>query len=445
MHLLKSQLNYIFFYRPAKDRLRGYFRLSSKRTKKEQAKHDDQHHNSGHSDHNRQQKKHEDADKVIKDKIVATAEHKSSVDKSGERCDDGVRGGASSGGRGVNNESIKIKNNARKFDSIDKGQRNRDTLKNINNSDGHENVVRDRGHSNSDVKTISSFRNKLKQKKVIDTKYEKTPAALAHDRIVKSFFENTSALDPLTNSYTSTPYNGLERDLDTDTASSLYTDRDSVYEKKPLCEKSDSYYRTKPIMKTNLYKTLDNSSSILGSEFSRNGSTSTLERDLEIIDLLERERSVDIQEMIANERRAEYIASANVSRQSSTVERRRKLPDIEYAKNVNTKLMNLKEAIAHQAGNRYSPTIGMRDCSFEDTTVHLSRKSSRSSYGNRESFPGIMQVAHELEGAVPVVDHRILDHQHRLSRQRSNNSSRGSIGSRRFSGNEFREGFSDDL
>lgn len=314
-------------------------------------------------------------------------------------------------------------------------------------AEGHANLIRDVGRVNDDVKTISEINNKLKPKMI---EYEKTPAAIAHDKVIKSFFENNTSMDPLINSYSNTTsstycHTGTDRDMDTDTASSIYTDRDSVYEKKPLCEKNDgNYYRSKPLIKNNLYKTLDNSGSIIGSDLSRKGSTSTIERDLEIIDLLERERSMDIQEMIAHERRAEYIASTNVSRQSSMVERRRKLPDVDYTKmssNANTKLLNLKEAIVHQATNRFSPTIGMRDCSFDDThSVHLSRKSSRSSHTNRDSFTGL---SHDLETPV-VIDHRIIDQ--RLNRQRSSTSSRGSAASRRYSGNEFREmRFSDDL
>ncbi|XP_054729073.1 uncharacterized protein LOC129238057 [Anastrepha obliqua] len=57
------------------------------------------------------------------------------------------------------------------------------------------------------------------------------------------------------------------------------------------------------------------------SSFSHMDTASTLERDLEIIDMLERERSMDIQEMIEREQHGETVRM--------TVGERRKLPDID--------------------------------------------------------------------------------------------------------------------
>lgn len=57
------------------------------------------------------------------------------------------------------------------------------------------------------------------------------------------------------------------------------------------------------------------------SSFSHMDTASTLERDMEIIDMLERERSMDIQEMIEREKHGETVRM--------TVGERRKLPDIE--------------------------------------------------------------------------------------------------------------------
>lgn len=57
------------------------------------------------------------------------------------------------------------------------------------------------------------------------------------------------------------------------------------------------------------------------SSFSHMDTASTLERDMEIIDMLERERSMDIQEMIEREKHGETVRMA--------VGERRKLPDIE--------------------------------------------------------------------------------------------------------------------
>lgn len=422
--------------RPAKDRLREYFRLPPRRSKKELVKQHDHHNHSNHKEKNNDIDESEKA--IKKEEIIATKQFSSKQKSSFSSSVNSSNGDGSLGGS--KNKKINLNKSVEPIANVKAKHGS------VGSADGHVNLIRDGGRVNDDVKTISEIKNKLKPKQI---EYEKTQAAKDHDKVIKSFFENNTSMDPLINTYSNTTsstyyYNETDRDMDTDTASSIYTDRDSVYEKKPLCEKIDSkYYRSKPIMKNNLYKTLDNSGSILGSDLSsRKGSTSTIERDLEIIDLLERERSMDIQEMMANERRAEFIASSNVSRQSSTVGRR-KLPELDYTKmssNVNTKLLNLKEAIVHQSTNRFSPTIGMRDCSFDDAhSVNLSRKSSRSSHANRDSFSGL---AHDLE--TPVTDHRIIDQ--RLNRQRSSNSSRGSAASRRYSGNEFRElGFTDNL
>lgn len=62
--------------------------------------------------------------------------------------------------------------------------------------------------------------------------------------------------------------------------------------------------------------------------FSRMDSSSTLNRDLEIIDLLERERSMDIQDMIEREKRDETMRLISGSISCGSSERRR-LPDLE--------------------------------------------------------------------------------------------------------------------
>ncbi|XP_055389932.1 probable serine/threonine-protein kinase nek3 [Condylostylus longicornis] len=56
------------------------------------------------------------------------------------------------------------------------------------------------------------------------------------------------------------------------------------------------------------------------------GSSSTLDRDLEIIDLLERERSMDIQDMMERERRGELVRNYSITSE------RRRLPDLEKIK-----------------------------------------------------------------------------------------------------------------
>lgn len=262
-----------------------------------------------------------------------------------------------------------------------------------------------------------------------------------NDQILDSLFCKHASLDPLSNScsnITSSTYCniGTERTDDTDNASSIFTD--SCYDTKPLCERSsaDDPYQHRISLKKAFNRNLEalGGGRSVDRDFSPKGSTSTLERDLEIIDMLERERSMDIQEMIAKERKAEQL---NVSRQGSMMERRRKLPEPDYTKissNINAKLTNLKD---QQFAKRYSPTTTMRERSYEEITTNtpvpleLSRKNSRNSYVNRDSFSG---ASVEFE---PPIDPRILEH--RLNRQRGSGSSRGSTNSRerRYSGKEY--------
>lgn len=68
-----------------------------------------------------------------------------------------------------------------------------------------------------------------------------------------------------------------------------------------------------------------------GNQSLRRESSSTYEQDMDIIDLLERKRSIDLNEMMERERRIERIRrkqSEFAGRTNSSVERHRKLPDI---------------------------------------------------------------------------------------------------------------------
>ncbi|XP_018784740.1 PREDICTED: uncharacterized protein LOC108966346 [Bactrocera latifrons] len=79
------------------------------------------------------------------------------------------------------------------------------------------------------------------------------------------------------------------------------------------------------------------------SSFSHMETASTLERDMEIIDMLERERSMDIQEMIEREKHGETVRM--------TVGERRKLPDIEkiYQRSPKAKLDPYNYDVSSQA------------------------------------------------------------------------------------------------
>lgn len=68
-----------------------------------------------------------------------------------------------------------------------------------------------------------------------------------------------------------------------------------------------------------------------GNQSLRRESSSTYEQDMDIIDLLERKRSIDLKEMMERERRSERMRrkqSELAGRKNSSVERHRKLPDI---------------------------------------------------------------------------------------------------------------------
>ncbi|XP_037937063.1 uncharacterized protein LOC119670737 [Teleopsis dalmanni] len=97
------------------------------------------------------------------------------------------------------------------------------------------------------------------------------------------------------------------------------------------------------------------------SSFTRMDSSSTLERDLEIMDLLERERSMDIQEMIEREKLQEEA-------QRSGSERRR-LPDIEkiYQRSPKAKI----EPYNYEHSTATASTISARDTHVMSTTVSL--------------------------------------------------------------------------
>ncbi|XP_036224829.2 uncharacterized protein [Bactrocera oleae] len=82
------------------------------------------------------------------------------------------------------------------------------------------------------------------------------------------------------------------------------------------------------------------------SSFSHMDTASTLERDMEIIDMLERERSMDIQEMIEREKHGETVRM--------TVGERRKLPDIEkiYQRSPKSKL----DPYSYDVSSQVTPT-----------------------------------------------------------------------------------------
>lgn len=228
------------------------------------------------------------------------------------------------------------------------------------------------------MNTISDFKKKATTK--IDENL------FIHKKIQDNFFQKNYSLDPLTNScsnITSSTYcnNGgtpSERDFDNDSIGYNNTERD--YYKKSISSNCSNNNNTK---RHNLRNSFQHQFSDRDS-FGK-GSTSTLERDLEIIDLLERERSMDIQEMIEKERQL-----TSVSRQGSLLDRRRKLPEI----------------------SNFSPTL-------KDDLNNLSRKNSRTSHSTKRDS---INSGHQVE----VQDPRIICLEQRFNRSRGSASSKGS-------------------
>lgn len=190
-------------------------------------------------------------------------------------------------------------------------------------------------------------------------------------------------MDPLTNScsnITSSTYcnNGepSERDFDNDSIDYNNVERD--YYKKSISSNNNNNTKRHNLRNSFQHQFSDRDSY-------GKGSTSTLERDLEIIDLLERERSMDIQEMIEKERQL-----TSVSRQGSLLERRRKLPEI----------------------SNFTPSL-------KDDLINLSRKDSRTSHSTkRDSIASGQQIE--------ILDPRIVCLEQRFNRTRGSASSKGS-------------------
>lgn len=380
---------YFYNFRPAKDRLRGYFRLSSRR-----------------SISSKREPRRSCEDSITQENTTTTSiggvpqiGWNSNKDKDEKLLSSGIS--RDSGGIGVA-------------------------------ADGESGggVTLGKVKSNANVKTISEFKQISKNDK--------------HDEIMGAFFNKKISLDPLTNScsnITSSTYcnNGTERDIsDIENASSIYTDKDSCYDKKPLCDdEREEFFRRPSIKKSNnFHRNIEN---VLISDrdlLSRKGSTTTLERDMEIIDQLERERSMDIQEMIAKERRAEALTN---SRQNSLIERRRKLPDPvdynKYSMNNNVLLSGVKEINTYNSYTSIQP-VSSRDRNNSiienietQNPINLSRKHSRSNSYKRTT-DGSIGSSGVVGGANIIGADYDQQQQYRINRSRGSGSSRGSTNSR---------------
>lgn len=152
-------------------------------------------------------------------------------------------------------------------------------------------------------KQLSRQRNSMKRTAVENLQHKrKRNMSESRGSRVLDEGDNTLSIDTINNSLsniTASTYciNGADRE-----AASLYCDKRSLTSTDPNGSHRGSFRAKLPQIPTQAYlmeKRLSQASTERGS--SRKGSTSTLERDLEIIDILERERSMDIQEMLERE------------------------------------------------------------------------------------------------------------------------------------------------
>lgn len=172
----------------------------------------------------------------------------------------------------------------------------------------------------------------------------------------------------------------------------------------------------------------DSSFSDCGS-FSRMDSSSTLNRDLEIIDLLERERSMDIQDMMEREKRDETMRLISGSASGCGSERRR-LPDLEkickspklkidpysYEKVTSSSATTPKETLPSDERKSVSETgddfdlVNPSDFFNEEyqappTSRHNRRTSRRSNHSNRSKRDSFNSLNNDLmAGAFAELD-----------------------------------------
>lgn len=170
-------------------------------------------------------------------------------------------------------------------------------------------------------------RNSMKRTAVENLQHKRKRTASGRSEDI----ENTLSIDNINNSLsniTASTYciNGADREnMHFENSVSPYVEKrssltpgDAVNGNGGGGSQRNSFRKKLPQIPTQAYlmeKRLSQTSTDRGS--SRKGSTSTLERDMEIIDMLERERSMDIQEMLEQEKMQPNVHRSHMKRTST--------------------------------------------------------------------------------------------------------------------------------